>query len=577
MASKSLSDQQIKEICEKYKAGSTSTLLGKEYDVNDETIRKWLKRSGIQMRKSRDSLAASVNRNFFSIIDTEHKAYWLGFLIADGCINKSNGVRRRLRFYLAKKDEDMIKQFAKDIDYKGKLRLSEKFPGITFSDPIFCGHLIRLGYLDWKKGNPRILDSIPDNFMHHFIRGFFDGNGYIAMLKNKSKSKMFYVHFCTDKRHTKCLEAIKNIICDQANVSKRGLKIRQTACEIKWNGNLQISRIGNWLYKDATRKMNRKYIRFQLVSNRSVLSNWVNIHEWDCFLSPKDLKDNKDINTIIDQFTDLVITSWEPPSFDKIDLLLILKKLKELNVAKYIGAKFVKSGKSYGNKIIQHFQPSIWAVGQNNSASMANLAAKPKICQRAVKSLLTSGNRIYPSRLARELQFAGLTHASILSVSMIMTIIQKFNLSGSWFDPCAGWGTRLIVAHILKLDYEATDPASHFDGLIKIRSFLQSDAKLHNKKFQDINFPKTDFIFTSPPFYDKEDYGLGVMLETFEEWYQSFIISLIEKSKSCKRLVLHLDTRIKDRLSKDFKISPIKYLTGNRCKAPNEWFVEIYD
>ena len=38
-----------------------------------------------------------VNHNYFNLIDTEYKAYILGFIYADGCISQPSG-NRKLNF-----------------------------------------------------------------------------------------------------------------------------------------------------------------------------------------------------------------------------------------------------------------------------------------------------------------------------------------------------------------------------------------------------------------------------------------------------------------------------------------------
>lgn len=268
MPPRSLSEEQVKIVCDKYLAGATSTSIAKDFNVDGETVRRWLKISNITMRQSRESLAAYLDENYFSSISDERRAYWFGFLIADACIGKSAGDRRSLRFYT--KDEWPVKQFAADIGYSGRIRPPEKSRGqhgIVFNNKVFCRHLIRLGYLDWKIGNPRALENIQDNLIHHFIRGFFDGDGCISF--NKKSKKSYYFNFAADKKHYDCLDSVENIISDKLRFRKKGVKIRSTACCIGWNGRHQVESFGKWLYKDATCYLARKYERFCNLWNKS--------------------------------------------------------------------------------------------------------------------------------------------------------------------------------------------------------------------------------------------------------------------------------------------------------------------
>ena len=60
------------------------------------------------------------NKDYFKIINNEHKAYWLGFLYADGYVEpiyrKDKIKAFRLELSLQESDEDMLLLFKKDID-----------------------------------------------------------------------------------------------------------------------------------------------------------------------------------------------------------------------------------------------------------------------------------------------------------------------------------------------------------------------------------------------------------------------------------------------------------------------------
>ena len=47
--------------------------------------------------------------NYFEVIDTEEKAYWLGFIYADGCISNDN--KQQLIIELCKQDKIVLEKF----------------------------------------------------------------------------------------------------------------------------------------------------------------------------------------------------------------------------------------------------------------------------------------------------------------------------------------------------------------------------------------------------------------------------------------------------------------------------------
>ena len=62
--------------------------ISDKYGLNRKTLTKYLKNEGIEITKKNDF--ANCYEEAFDIIDTEEKAYWLGFMYADGYITKNN-------------------------------------------------------------------------------------------------------------------------------------------------------------------------------------------------------------------------------------------------------------------------------------------------------------------------------------------------------------------------------------------------------------------------------------------------------------------------------------------------------
>lgn len=63
-------------------------------------------------------MRVDFNENYFEKIDTEDKAYFLGFIMADGCILKN---RNTLKIIIHKKDKHILEDFSKCIDFKGSI------------------------------------------------------------------------------------------------------------------------------------------------------------------------------------------------------------------------------------------------------------------------------------------------------------------------------------------------------------------------------------------------------------------------------------------------------------------------
>lgn len=73
---------------QKFKDLKYAQTIGKEIGVSGDTIEYWRKKFDIP--KQNDNQARrkyKYNQDYFNEINTEEKAYWLGFIMADVCIN----------------------------------------------------------------------------------------------------------------------------------------------------------------------------------------------------------------------------------------------------------------------------------------------------------------------------------------------------------------------------------------------------------------------------------------------------------------------------------------------------------
>lgn len=119
------------------------------------------------------------NRHIFDIIDNEEKAYWLGFIIADGYLNLD---KHMLRIKLGNKDKQHLIKF---IDGKEEMLKSE-IHSITGNENYYVSlyskeiteALQKLGVEQAKSGKEKMC-TIKPRYYKDFIRGLWDGDGFI--------------------------------------------------------------------------------------------------------------------------------------------------------------------------------------------------------------------------------------------------------------------------------------------------------------------------------------------------------------------------------------------------------------
>lgn len=126
-----------------------------------------------------------INENCFDIIDNELKAYCLGFLYADGNLGIYNN-DYVIRLNLNAKDSEILDIFIKcfNTDRKWKTDKRGNIYLNIFNKKI-CFSLMKKGIVQAKTFKIKFPNNqiIPENFMSHFIRGYFDGDGTISLSK----------------------------------------------------------------------------------------------------------------------------------------------------------------------------------------------------------------------------------------------------------------------------------------------------------------------------------------------------------------------------------------------------------
>lgn len=105
--SQGLFEPQKDDICRRYQNGEPISSIKERFGVSSRIIIAFLKRRGIQIRPSGDSLRYTCDDSFFSVIDSEEQAYWLGFLAANGCVQGN-----RLQVCLSSRDRQHLVHLA---------------------------------------------------------------------------------------------------------------------------------------------------------------------------------------------------------------------------------------------------------------------------------------------------------------------------------------------------------------------------------------------------------------------------------------------------------------------------------
>lgn len=251
-------------IIDFYRNGNSALKISKIFKVSSPTILKVLNKHGVTRKVGEGSIRYSVDLDYFKTIDTQEKAYWLGFLYADGCVTK----RMQFKLTLKREDEEHLRKFMKAIKYSGEIKREAKdikgkkyeLSTISVRRKDFCKNLIDKGCMYKKTELLKFPDSniLPNHLVSHFIRGYFDGDGSITI--NHTYKKTNKINYKISIAGTnEMLTSIKNFL------GKNNLKLhnRKTYFVLDITGNNQLLQIlDSIIYKDAEIYLERKYLKY---------------------------------------------------------------------------------------------------------------------------------------------------------------------------------------------------------------------------------------------------------------------------------------------------------------------------
>jgi hypothetical protein len=165
------SEENIKRIIELYNNGTPIDDICKECDISPRGITGIRQRLGIPVR---DSHTYAVNENFFKEWSNE-MAWVLGLIITDGCVNSKNS------FGFSQQEEPLVMKVRDLFGSTHPIRPPEKGRQtyiLNVGSQVMVKDLNELGVTPAKSLTMKFPD-VPSDYIHHFIRGVFEGNGWV--------------------------------------------------------------------------------------------------------------------------------------------------------------------------------------------------------------------------------------------------------------------------------------------------------------------------------------------------------------------------------------------------------------
>lgn len=194
-----------------------------------------------------------LNDEYFEQINSAEKAYFLGLLMSDGSLETNSN---RIRLALQYCDKDILDKFKNSIEYKGLVRdyrYSTHIAVLNLCSKKNYEYLVKLGCTPKKSLTLEFPENkIPDEFMRHFVRGYFDGDGsfiYNKKRKNATFCVLSTLNFC---------KILQKYLKNMLNIDGYVASTYSKAYVYKVHGNLAFLKIGEWMYNDSNLYLERK-------------------------------------------------------------------------------------------------------------------------------------------------------------------------------------------------------------------------------------------------------------------------------------------------------------------------------
>ena len=208
----------------------------------------------------------TCNESYFETIDKEEKAYWLGFIYADGNVHKKETA---FRMMLHTRDTEHLLSFLNCIESNHTTNLrrigEQEYIGIDIARKKLVKDLIEKGCVPNKTRKLKFPSEniLPLNLQRHFIRGYFDGDGCISTRLRLKPTNLKRYLSCVVKFLGTC-DMMENIlrIIPISGIKSHELKTSREIYQFKVHSRKKIMTLMDYLYEDSQIFLKRKHEKY---------------------------------------------------------------------------------------------------------------------------------------------------------------------------------------------------------------------------------------------------------------------------------------------------------------------------
>lgn len=274
-----ITDEKINIIKKLSEKGLTLKEISLETKINYCTISIICKKNNINVKREPVKNRTKVNDDIFSTINS-NSAYLAGFIAADGYLSHKKVNAKEIVISLSIKDYEHLEKIKKMFSYEGCIKIYEKkinkkkikICNLRISSEKIFDSLTSIGITP-KKTFRLEVPKIPKEFIHDFIRGYFDGDGCFYINDGKFQKRI------TPELRMNMLgtETLLNWILKNFQIYY-GKEVGKINCQKNSNyyyfrlGSASAVAFGDFIYQNSNseNRLDRKYNKYKEIKDYKI-------------------------------------------------------------------------------------------------------------------------------------------------------------------------------------------------------------------------------------------------------------------------------------------------------------------
>lgn len=181
------SEDVVKEIWQLYEEGYNTIEISDMLNLKRGVASSLLRKNGYKLNHRGPKSKIKIE-DYFDKINSCDRAYFLGWIMADGNVSISDG-QYSIKIHIAYRDRELIYKFLEHIQSSNKVKIKEgENPScyVSLTSRHMCESLMKYGIVPQKTGKEIFPLQVPEKYKRDFIRGVFDGDGITDISKGRS-------------------------------------------------------------------------------------------------------------------------------------------------------------------------------------------------------------------------------------------------------------------------------------------------------------------------------------------------------------------------------------------------------